>query len=606
MTDCDSARSNRYVKYVSFSASIAEIISGRFPSQRLKTDMPNDNDFSDNVLILYNNDDARQEQKLFANYCGKTLSHSTSPMSVTFDLPGNAEMHRGKSFTHIYAHSQVDKLPKIFSGTSVTHYSIALESWYSHAIDRIKNVPQNDIDQFIETVLEQFKAIVPSDYEGIAAYYLAIHSRQLKLHEQNFAAFLKKQYRFPDDARTNEISVVDYFKSLSPNELKAAHANALSFEHSKIVGNSQPMKDVMDMIARVAPEDDMKVLIRGETGTGKELIAQAIHLASPRQSKPFICLNCAAIAESLQESELFGHEKGAFTDATESRKGKFEAAHGGTLFLDEIGDMTPTLQSKFLRVLEGHPFARVGGNTSITVDVRVISATHKNLDADVAQGCFREDLYHRINDIQIIVPPLRDRKGDIPILARFFLDQRCAKTKLIYQGFSQEAMNALLAHSWSGNVRELEKVVRRAVVFGTPPLIQKADLHIISPATTHVSSYPTVTGATPNSSPLRIGISSEDQQLINDLSTSNPHVGNVQIKEWIEALRKYENAYTSTGGDWDKAAVELGVTRRTLVNHRNNIGEKIRASELASDSLTQLSTKFPNTTKKSGRVKIWS
>ena len=196
---------------------------------------------------------------------------------------------------------------------------------------------------------------------------------------------------------------------------------------SEIVGSSELMKHVEQEIARAAPSR-ATVLIRGESGVGKELVARAVHFSSPRRKGPFVCLNCAALSETLLESELFGHEKGAFTGATERKIGKFEAADKGTLMLDEIGEMSPTMQAKFLRVLEGHPFERVGGSEAIKVDVRSIAATNRDLEKDVAEGSFRRDLYFRLHVLEIVVPALRKRPEDIPVLAEYFLRRFVAET----------------------------------------------------------------------------------------------------------------------------------------------------------------------------------
>jgi Nif-specific regulatory protein len=252
---------------------------------------------------------------------------------------------------------------------------------------------------------------------------------------------------------------------------------------NEIVGSSSQIQMVHHLIARAA-EGKTALLIRGESGTGKELIARAVHLASLRKSKPFICLNCAAISETLLESELFGHEKGAFTGATDRKTGKFEAADTGTLFLDEIGEMSPALQAKVLRVLENNAFERVGGNTTITSDVRIITATNRDLEKEVAAGRFRHDLFFRLRILEIIVPPLRKRQSDIPILADFFLDRFCKETGRKYTGFHQGAMQTLMSYRWPGNVRELKNIIERAVVLGTEPLILEQDLLLSKLSTT--------------------------------------------------------------------------------------------------------------------------
>jgi transcriptional regulator with GAF, ATPase, and Fis domain len=244
---------------------------------------------------------------------------------------------------------------------------------------------------------------------------------------------------------------------------------------SEIIGNSELMTHVEQEIARAAPSR-ATVLIRGESGVGKELVARAVHYSSPRRKGPFVCLNCAALSETLLESELFGHERGAFTGATERKIGKFEAADKGTLMLDEIGEMNPTTQAKFLRVLEGHPFERVGGSEAIKVDVRSIAATNRDLEKDVAEGKFRRDLYFRLHVLEIVVPALRKRPEDIPVLAEYFLRRYVAETGNKIKGFTPRAMEELLRYRWPGNVREMKNVIERAVVLTRGEYIDAGDL----------------------------------------------------------------------------------------------------------------------------------
>jgi Nif-specific regulatory protein len=245
--------------------------------------------------------------------------------------------------------------------------------------------------------------------------------------------------------------------------------------HSEIVGRSPLIEKVRSEIALAAPSK-ATVLIRGESGVGKELVARAVHDNSPRGKNVFVCLNCAALAEDLLASELFGHERGAFTGATERKIGKFEAAHRGTLMLDEIGEMSPGIQAKFLRVLEGHPFERVGGSKPVSVDVRVIAATNRDLEKDAAEGRFRRDLYFRLHVLEIIVPGLRKRADDIPELANYFLRRFTAETGKKIQGFTPSAMEQLVRYRWPGNVRELKNVIERAVVLSTGPMIDQDEL----------------------------------------------------------------------------------------------------------------------------------
>jgi DNA-binding NtrC family response regulator len=246
-------------------------------------------------------------------------------------------------------------------------------------------------------------------------------------------------------------------------------------ESKRIVGRSKKIEEVMDLVRTVA-KSEATVMIRGESGTGKELIAQAIHSFSNRSSAPFIKVNCAAIPENLLEDELFGHEKGAFTDASRPRKGKFELAHGGTVFLDEIGDMSPALQVKVLRVLQEREFERLGGSEVIQVDVRLIAATNQDLEEKIKAGSFREDLYYRINVIPILIPPLRVRKEDIHVLVDHFIKKFNAKNNKNFRSITSEAQKILMGYNWPGNVRELENIIERAVVLGQGDLIRPDDL----------------------------------------------------------------------------------------------------------------------------------
>ena len=242
-----------------------------------------------------------------------------------------------------------------------------------------------------------------------------------------------------------------------------------------MVGEGKRMRDVYQFIAKVAPTDST-VLIRGESGTGKELAANAIHQNSSRARKPFVAINCAALTETLLESELFGHEKGAFTGAIAQKKGKFEVADGGTVFLDELGEMSLVLQAKLLRVLQEQAFERVGGTRPIKVDVRLIAATNRDLESAIKDGSFRQDLYYRLNVVSLRLPRLRERREDIPLLASYFATKHANKCKRQVRGISPEARALLTAYDWPGNVRELENAIERSVVLGSTDLIRPEDL----------------------------------------------------------------------------------------------------------------------------------
>jgi transcriptional regulator with GAF, ATPase, and Fis domain len=248
---------------------------------------------------------------------------------------------------------------------------------------------------------------------------------------------------------------------------------------SELVGQHPAIKAVEQQIGRVAGTN-ATILIRGESGVGKELVARAIHYSSPRKLGPFVCLNCAAITETLLESELFGHEKGAFTGATEKKIGKFESAHRGTIFLDEIGEMAANTQAKLLRILEGHPFERVGGSTPIQVDVRVVAATNQPLEKALQEGKFRRDLFFRLQVIEIRVPPLRDRTSDIALLAEHFLKRFVRETGRKIRGFTRAALQKMEQYHWPGNVRELRNVVERAVALGQGPMLDAGDIWLSS------------------------------------------------------------------------------------------------------------------------------
>lgn len=241
-----------------------------------------------------------------------------------------------------------------------------------------------------------------------------------------------------------------------------------------IIGNSPAMRELYKTIGKVAGSD-VTVLIQGESGTGKELIARAIHFNSTRLGKPFVAINCAAIPKDLLESELFGSERGSFTGSTERKVGKFEQAHQGTIFLDEIGDMPLELQAKILRVLQEQEITRIGGTTSIAVDVRVVAATNQELAERVRNREFREDLYYRLNVVPVKLPPLRERQEDVPLLLEYFLERACAELEIPVKQCSSEALELLSAHTWPGNVRELENTVKRAVILSNDALLTPAD-----------------------------------------------------------------------------------------------------------------------------------
>ncbi|PHR96300.1 MAG: sigma-54-dependent Fis family transcriptional regulator [Blastopirellula sp.] len=271
-------------------------------------------------------------------------------------------------------------------------------------------------------------------------------------------------------------------ETLSQSQVEIVELRKRLGAESQIIGSSPLIYAVHEQIARAAPSR-ATILIAGESGVGKELVARAVHFSSPRKNAPFICINCAALSESLLESELFGHERGAFTGATERKIGKFEAAHEGTLMLDEIGELSAAIQAKFLRVLEGHPFERVGGNEPVQVDVRVIAATNRSLEREVEQERFRRDLYFRLRVVEITVPPLRKRPEDIVELASHFLQKFNSETGRKLLGFTQSALDHMKTYRWPGNVRELKNVIERAVLLTQSERIGIEDLALSNLAT---------------------------------------------------------------------------------------------------------------------------
>ena len=320
-----------------------------------------------------------------------------------------------------------------------------------------------------------------------------------------------------------------------------------------IVGKSAAMQQVFKMVGRVS-HSDAPVMITGESGSGKELVARAIHHYSQRSAKSFIAINCAAIPEHLLESELFGHEKGAFTGAVGLRVGRFEQSHGGTLFLDEIGDMPLSLQGKILRVLQDGQFSRVGGNETLKSDVRIVAATNKNLEQEVAERRFREDLFYRLNVVRIQLPPLRQRTEDIRLLAEYFVQRVAIQKHLPQLKLSEEAVLVLESHSWPGNVRELENTIQRACVLASSDLLLPKDIPFgTASAPDQPASAEGRPSAIPQSTEAAIEVLLQAAQIDPD----------VQLLPWLE--REFTiYAMKATKGNQVRAAKLLGITRATL------------------------------------------
>ena len=295
------------------------------------------------------------------------------------------------------------------------------------------------------------------------------------------------------------------------------HAQGDIYDFDRIIGSSGALEEVLNVVRKVA-KSPTTVLVRGETGTGKELVAGAVHHNSDRAARNFIKVNCAALQENLLESELFGHEKGAFTGADKQRIGRFEQADGGTLFLDEIGDMSPNTQAKILRVLQEHEFERLGGTRTIKVDVRLITATNRDLPAMVAAGTFREDLYYRLNVVTIQMPPLRERKDDIAPLTAFFIRRFSGELKKKVQGVDADALKLLLRYHWPGNIRELENAIERAMLLTEGPQIRMEDLRLGETVTSSPRDTASVVKIPPTGIPLE---EIERMALVEALKMSN-------------------------------------------------------------------------------------
>ncbi len=377
-------------------------------------------------------------------------------------------------------------------------------------------------------VLQEARKLQPEAAVVIMTAYATVDTAVAAI-KQGAYDYLVKPFD-PEELSLMIQKIVSQQKLVHENEvLRKALKREYGFHD--VISKSPAMQQVFEL-ARVAAPSSSTVLILGESGTGKEVLARAIHKESSRKDGPFVAISCAALTESLLESELFGHERGAFTGASARRKGKFEVAHGGTLFLDEIGDISGKLQVDLLRVLEERRVQRVGGNELVEVDVRIIAATNRDLRKEAVEGRFREDLFYRLNVIPIHLPPLRDRKEDIPLLVERFLETLSVELQKPLEGLSSEALTALLAHAWPGNVRELRNTLERGAVVAKGHIIQLPDLGLVTAAGT-------AAGAGGKVEP--------------------PSLDEVEKRHVIEVL-------SFTGGNVTQAARILGIDRVTLYN----------------------------------------
>ncbi len=388
--------------------------------------------------------------------------------------------------------------------------------------------------------LTEIKAFNPAIPVVIMTAYASVETAVEALKKGAYD-YLTKPLDF-DELRLTLERAVDHSHLREENRLLRASLGE-RFDRRNLIGRSAAMTRLLDTASQVAPSE-ATVLITGESGTGKEMIAGLIHTNSLRKDGPFIRFNCAAIAETLLESELFGHEKGAFTGADRRKEGKFRQADGGSLFLDEVSEMSVGMQVKLLRVLQERELTRVGGEEVIRVDVRLIAATNRDLLREVGAGRFREDLFYRLNVVTLFVPPLRERQEDIPLLAQEFLARFAEKNRKPIKGFTPQAMDRLLRHPWPGNVRELMNAVERGVVLSHGEYLTEAELSLLSPG----QGDPVCPG----------GEETSRETTVSEPATpGSPSLEAVERETILQTLE-------STDGNKSEAARRLGITRRTL------------------------------------------
>ena len=403
----------------------------------------------------------------------------------------------------------------------------------------IERISEQDIDILISDLrlpgsidgielLKRAKTVEPEIEVILTTAYGTIEIAVEALKEDAYD-FITKPVRKPQLLRSVERAAE---KQRLARENRALRSQ-LDRKGTRIIHASDAMRKIVQMAEQVGPSE-ATVLITGESGTGKEVVAEAIHAASPRRDRPLIKISCAALPDTLLESELFGYERGAFTGAGARKEGRFELANGGTLFLDEIGEVTPGLQVKLLRVLQDGKFERLGGTRTIDTDVRIVAATNKDLQREIAEHRFREDLFYRLNVVDIHLPPLRERTDDIPLLAMYFLKIYAEKNKKDIDGFSQDAMHWLISYGWPGNVRELENAVERAVIFTNTRIVPLSVLPNVLPAFSE----------SPHALTFKIGMHWHDLE-----------------------RRAIEIALAHTRGDKPLAARLLGIATRTLYRH---------------------------------------
>lgn len=432
-------------------------------------------------------------------------------------------------------------------GYRVTAFSLATDALRAFTLNSAgrAEIPHDSVDLIVSDIrmpvvdgmqfAERLKSLCPKVPVILITAFGSIETAIESIRRGAYD-YIVKPFKLTEMAVTVERAME--YRKLSRDNQTLRQEVKRSWSLGEVVGKSQGMKEVFDLVGRVS-QANANVLIMGESGTGKEMVARAIHNAGPRSDKPFVAINCTAIPESLLESELFGHAKGSFTGAVQRKKGLFEEAEGGTLFLDEIGDMNTSLQAKLLRVIQERKVRPVGENVMKDIDVRIIAATHKDLKSAIKQGIFREDLYYRLSVIPIVIPPLRHRKEDIPLLAEHFLRKYSAANGSQATGFTKSAIHKLVNAKWEGNVRELENVIERAVVLCSGQWIDEKDI--------------------PSSD-----VASADQ-FFGSSTSDFPTVEELE-KRYIQLVLE------KTAGRKDKAAQILGINRRTLYRKEREYG----------------------------------